>query len=108
MGSCSSLYMSVVYSTTQLAHPRLSRQPPGSLAVKWVTRERRKNDRITCPWLILRLLDREAEILYVPTVAVLPVAREQGAVPFDVPGVELTHDGALCSFVAVLKKYRLD
>jgi hypothetical protein len=75
--------------------------------VKWVTRERPKIDRIACPWLILRFIDPEAEILYVPTADVPRTAREQGAIPFDVPGVELTHDGPLCSFDALLKKYRL-
>ena len=75
--------------------------------MKWVTRERPKIDRIACPWLILRFIDPQAEILYVPTSVVLLTAREQQAVPFDVPGVELTHDGPLCSFDAFLKKYRL-
>jgi hypothetical protein len=36
------------------------------------------------------------------------VARETGAVAYDVPNVELTHVGELCSFDAFLKKYRLD
>lgn len=75
--------------------------------MKWVTRERPKIDRIACPWLILRFIDRDAEILYVPTSDVLRVAQQQAAVPFDVPGVELTHDGAHCSFDAILKKYAL-
>ena len=76
--------------------------------MKWVTRERPKIDRIACPWLILRFVDKEAEILFVPTSEVIPVAERTGAIPFDVPGVELTHDGPLCSFDAILKKYRLD
>ena len=76
--------------------------------MKWVTRERPKIDRIACPWLILRFIDPQAEILYVPTAAVLRTAGEQGAVPFDVPGVELTHDGPLCSFDALLEKYHLE
>jgi hypothetical protein len=96
----------VVYSTDILAHPR-PKPVARSLAVKWVTRERPKIDRIACPWLILRFIDPLAEILYVPTADVLRTAREQEAVPFDVPGVELTHDGPLCSFDAFLKKYRL-
>jgi hypothetical protein len=75
--------------------------------VKWVTRERPKIDRIACPWLILRFIDQQAEILYVPTADVLRIAREQEAAPFDVPGVELTHDGPLCSFDAFLKRYHL-
>jgi hypothetical protein len=75
--------------------------------VKWVTRERPKIDRIACPWLIRRFVDQEAEILYVPTADVLPVARDQSAIPFDIPGVELTHEGAHCSFDAFLAKYHL-
>jgi hypothetical protein len=76
--------------------------------MKWVTRERPKIDRIACPWLILRFIDPEAEILYVPTPAVLRVAEEQGATPFDIPGVELTHNGPSCSFDAFLARYQLE
>jgi hypothetical protein len=75
--------------------------------MKWVTRERPKIDRIACPWLILRFIDAEAEFLYVPTPDVLRVAQSEGAVPFDIAGVELTHDGAYCSFDAFLAKYQL-
>ena len=75
--------------------------------MKWVTRERPKIDRIACPWLILRFVDPQAEILYVPASDVARTARETGAIPFDVPGVELTHVGPLCSFDALLKKYQL-
>jgi hypothetical protein len=76
--------------------------------MKWVTRERPKIDRLACPWLIRRFVDPEAEILYVPPSRVLPIVAEHDAIPFDVPGVELTHDGSLCSFDAFLKKYGLD
>jgi hypothetical protein len=75
--------------------------------MKWVTRERPKIDRIACPWLILRFVDKDAEFLFVPPDDVSRVAQETGAIPFDVPGVELTHDGPLCSFDAILKKYEL-
>lgn len=76
--------------------------------MKWVTRERPKIDRLACPWLIRRFIDAEAEIHYVPAAKVLAVAETQGAIPFDVPGVELTHDGPLCSFDAFLEKYHLE
>jgi hypothetical protein len=75
--------------------------------MKWVTRERPKIDRIACPWLVTRFIDPEAEFLYVPTAEVLNVAKETGAIPYDVPNVELTHDGEQCSFDAFLKKYDL-
>lgn len=75
--------------------------------MKWITRERPKIDRIACPWLIVRFVDPGAEFLYVPTKDVLRIAKETGAIPYDIPGVELTHDGELCSFDAILKKYKL-
>jgi hypothetical protein len=75
--------------------------------MKWITRERPKIDRIACPWLIARFIDAEAEFLYVPADTVMRRAAETGAIPYDIPGVELTHDGALCSFDAFLKQYAL-
>ena len=76
--------------------------------MKWVTRERPKIDRLACPWLIRRFIDAEAESHYVPAPQVLAVAASEGAIPFDVPGVELTHSGPLCSFDAFLEKYHLE
>ena len=75
--------------------------------MKWITRERPKIDRIACPWLIQRFIDREAEFLYVPNADVVRLAKETGATPYDIPGVEMTHMGELCSFDAFLKKYKL-
>jgi len=76
--------------------------------MKWVTRERPKIDRIACPWLIERFIDKDAEFLFVPPREVVRVATETGAIPYDVEGVELSHDGPLCSFDALLSKYDLD
>lgn len=76
--------------------------------MNWITRERPKIDRIACPWLVARFIDPGARFLYVPPGDVLRVAREQDAIPYDVPGVELSHVGDLCSFDAFLKKYGMD
>ncbi len=76
--------------------------------MQWITRERPKIDRIACPWLILRFIDAQARFHYVPNDQVLTLARQTGAIPYDIPGVELTHVGELCSFDAFLKKYQLD
>jgi hypothetical protein len=76
--------------------------------MKWITRERPKIDRIACPWLVARFIDQEPEFLYVPSSDVLSVADKTKAIPYDIPGVELTHEGELCSFDAFLKKYQLD
>lgn len=75
--------------------------------MKWVTRERPKIDRIACPWLITRFIDQAPEFLYVPGDQVLQVAADTGAIPYDVPGVEMTHVGDLCSFDAFMLKYQL-
>lgn len=79
----------------------------GEIAVKWVTRERPKIDRIACPWLIARFVDEHPEFLYVPAGDVMKVAAESGAIPYDVPGVELGHHGDRCSFDAFLARYQL-
>lgn len=76
--------------------------------MKWITRERPKIDRIACPWLIARFIDREPEFLYVPAGEVMAQAQRLGAVPYDIPGVEMSHVGELCSFDAFLAKYALD
>jgi len=75
--------------------------------MKWVTRERPKIDRIACPWLIARFIDKTPEFLYVPANRVMAVAAETGAIAYDVPDVELGHAGELCSFDAFIKKYHL-
>ena len=75
--------------------------------MKWVTRERPKIDRIACPWLVARFIDKNAEFLYVPADTVLAVAEETGAIPYDIPGVEYGHVGELCSFDAFIRKHNL-
>jgi hypothetical protein len=82
--------------------------PDRRRVMKWITRERPKIDRIACPWLIARFIDAAPEFLYVPGADVLRLADETGAIPYDVPGVELGHHGERCSFDAFLDTYRLD
>ena len=76
--------------------------------MKWITRERPKIDRVACPWLVTRFVDKDPEFLFVASGAVMAEAARTGAIPYDVPGVELTHVGEKCSFDAFLAKYRLD
>ncbi|CAD9223485.1 conserved hypothetical protein [Burkholderia cenocepacia] len=75
--------------------------------MQWITRQRPKIDRVACPWLIVRFIDETPEFLYVPPGDVLRIANETGAIPYDIPGVELTHVGEQCSFDAFLDKYGL-
>lgn len=75
--------------------------------MKWVTRARPKIDRVACPWLITRFVDPQAELLFVAPDDVMPTAMAVDAIPYDVPGVELSHVGPLCTFDAFLAKYDL-
>lgn len=75
--------------------------------MKWVTRKNANVDRVACPWLIKRFVDKEAAFLYVSADQVPLVAQREGAVPFDVEGVELGHVDGRCSFESIMIKYQL-
>src|SRR5215204_932530 len=76
--------------------------------MKWITRERPKIDRIACPWLIKRFIDKDAEIIYAPFDEVKAKAKKLKAIPFDIPDVEYTHYKDQCTFDYFLKKHKLD
>jgi len=75
--------------------------------MKWITREHAKVDRVACPWLISRFIDKNPEFLFVPGAQVMEVADKEGAIPYDVSGVELGHRDGKCSFDAFIEKYGL-
>jgi len=73
----------------------------------WVTRYRPKIDRIACPWLIRRFVDRDAQFLYVEPGQVMDVAEKFGAIPFDVEGVFWSHRGETCTFDTMVEEFGL-
>jgi hypothetical protein len=75
--------------------------------MKWITREDAKVDRIACPWLIRKFVDPRAEFLFVPADQVMAVTEQEGAVPYDFPGVELGHVEGRCSFESIMVRYGL-
>lgn len=75
--------------------------------MKWITRERPKIDRIACPWLIKHFVDSEAEFIYVPKENVFEEAKKSGAIPYDIPGAEYSHEGENCTFDFIIKKHHL-
>jgi hypothetical protein len=77
------------------------------MPMKWVTRKNASVDRIACPWLIKRFIDPDADFLYLPASEVTAVAERDGAIPYDVDGVELGHVGGRCSFESIIRKYML-
>ncbi len=75
--------------------------------MKWVTRSHVHVDRVACPWLISRFIDSDAEFIFVPKSQVEEVVKEMGAIPYDVPNVELGHRDGKCSFESIIEKYGL-
>ena len=76
-------------------------------ATLWVTRHRPKIDRIACPWLIRRFVDRDARVLFVSPAEVAGVADRYGAIPFDVEAVFWSHRGPRCTFDTMLDEFAL-
>ncbi len=89
------------------AKAALARFAPKSPSL-WVTRRRPKIDRVACPWLIRRFIDADARILYVDPPEVKNTAAETGAIPFDIEGIETSHEGERCSFDTMLKLFGLE
>jgi hypothetical protein len=75
--------------------------------MKWITRERPKIDRIACPWLIKNFVDPQAEFIYVPKEQVLEKAKELNAIPYDVHGVEYTHQEGGCTFDYIINRHAI-
>jgi hypothetical protein len=75
--------------------------------MEWVTREHPHTDRIACPWLVLRFIDRNATITYMPRDEVLTYAERTGAISFDAPGARFTHRDGLCSFEVIVAEHQL-
>jgi hypothetical protein len=73
----------------------------------WVTRSHVHVDRVACPWLITRFVDNEAEFRFVPKSMIATIVKEEGAIPFDAPDVELGHREGHCSFESIMQKYDL-
>lgn len=74
----------------------------------WVTRARPKIDRIACPWLIRRFVDRSAVFFFVTPAEVEAVAERFGGAPFDIEGVAWSHRGELCTFDVMVEEFRLE
>ena len=75
--------------------------------MKWATREYVHVDRTACPWLIKKFIDPKAEFIFAPTEKIEEIARTEGAIPFDAPGVKLGHKDGKCSFEIIIEEYNL-
>ena len=77
----------------------------------WVTRAGGNVDRVACPWLIKRFIDKDAQFVYVPAEKVLETAKLLGAKSYDAKGADYTHqtlpEGEICSFVTLMRDFQL-
>lgn len=77
----------------------------------WITRAGGNVDRVACPWLIKRFIDKDAQFLFVPAEKVLETARTLGAKSYDAKGADYTHqktpEGEICSFVTLMRAFEL-
>ena len=68
----------------------------------WVTRKGVYVDRIACAWLIRRFIDPDAQFRFVSGKGYRPRA---GELRFDMFEGEFTHEGDLCSFEVLSKRF---
>jgi hypothetical protein len=79
--------------------------------MKWITRKNVKVDRVACPWLIQRFVDKDAEFIFVEEDQLLRQAESMKAIPYDAPRIaeiKLNHRGQRCTFEAIIEDYKLD
>lgn len=68
---------------------------------RWVTRRRPHVDRMATAWLIRRFIDPRAEFIFQRAGDPLP----HGVIPFDMLGVEFSHQGEDCTMETMLKRF---
>ncbi|MGC9346013.1 MAG: chromate resistance protein ChrB domain-containing protein [Candidatus Bathyarchaeales archaeon] len=74
--------------------------------MKWVTREY-VHGQNSMSMAYQKIIDPQAEFIFVPTEKIEEVVKTQGATPFDAPGVKLGHRDGKCSFETIIEEYRL-
>ena len=85
-------------------HESKAVSPSGFRGRVWVTRRGIHVDRMASAWLIRRFIDRKARFKFVAGHDYDPRRRE---VRFDMYQAEFTHDGDLCTFEVLLRRFRL-
>jgi hypothetical protein len=84
--------------------PHTSSGPGAYRGRLWVTRPRPGVDRMSSAWLIRRFIDPDARFGFVADRNAVP----DGAVPFDMFGVELTHQSDRCTFETLCAVFGID
>jgi hypothetical protein len=71
----------------------------------WVTRTGIKVDRMGSAWLIRKFIDPAAAFKFVPAKGYQPAS---GELRFDMFEAEFTHEGELCTFEVLVRRFGLD
>ena len=72
--------------------------------MRWITRRNIHVDRTSCPWLIRKFIDPQAEFVFVdPRTDVASL----GGHTFDMRGGEYSHQGTKCTFQVMLERHGL-
>lgn len=74
--------------------------------MKWITREKVKVDRVACPWRIQKVINPQAEFIFLP--ADTNWSKVTDGMVYDVSNCELGHHGEEVSFDSILNKYQLN
>jgi hypothetical protein len=72
--------------------------------MRWITRRNIHVDRTSCPWLIRKFIDPQAEFFFVEPNADLTALDGH---TFDMRGAEYSHEGELCTFQVMLERHNL-
>ena len=72
--------------------------------MRWVTRRNAHVDRTSCPWLIRKFIDPQAEFVFVESTA--DPSKLDGHT-FDMRGAEYGHEGEQCTFQVMVDRHAL-
>jgi hypothetical protein len=89
---------------TKQSEPPAPSKPPSVRGKTWVTRRGVHVDRMASAWLIVRFIDSKAAFRFVPGQRHSPRADE---LRFDMFEAEFTHEGELCTFEVLAKRFHL-
>jgi hypothetical protein len=73
--------------------------------MRWITWSGVGVDRIACAWLIRKMVDRDADFLFIPRGSEW---KDMDGIPFDIPGANLSHRRGRCTFCTILKEYSIN
>lgn len=73
--------------------------------MKWITWENVGIDRMSSAWLIKKLIDQEAEFVFIKKGAEY---KSLEGIAFDIPGAALSHKRGKCTFCTIIKEYGIN